>query len=238
MTLARRTFNRLLAAITLGFAGCGNRQQSAPAAGSLRYLALGDSYTIGESVTFQQRWPVQLAARLREAGLDVADPEIIARTGWRTDDLDRAITAANPQGPYALVSLLIGVNNQYQGRTAEAYEPEFAALLKRAIGFAGGDPSRVIVLSIPDWGATPFGRSSADSAAVARHIDAFNAVNRAASENAGVRYVDVTPVSRLASQQPDLVAEDGLHPSGKMYARGAALALLEARQAIASPPAT
>ena len=231
MTLARRTFNRLLAVATLGFAGCGNRQQPTPTGGSLRYLALGDSYTIGESVAEDQRWPVQLAARLREAGLDVADPEIIARTGWRTDDLDRAITTANPQGPYALVSLLIGVNNQYQGRTAEAYAPEFAALLQRAIGFAGGEPTCVIVLSIPDWGATPFGRSS-DPPTVAKQIDAFNAVNRAASEKAGVRYVDVTPVSRLAPQQPDLIADDGLHPSGKMYAEWVKLALPAARQAL------
>jgi lysophospholipase L1-like esterase len=234
MTLARRTFNRLLAVATLGFAGCGNRQQSTPTGGSLRYLALGDSYTIGESVADDQRWPVQLAARLREAGLDVADPEIIARTGWRTDDLERAITAENPQGTYALVSLLIGVNNQYQGRTAEAYAPDFAALLARAIGFAGGEASRVIVLSIPDWGATPFGRSS-DPARVAQQIDTFNTINRAASQKAGVHYVDVTPVSRLAPQQPDLIAGDGLHPSGKMYAEWVKLALPAAREALGKP---
>jgi lysophospholipase L1-like esterase len=231
MTFARRAFNRFLAVATLGLVGCGTRERSAVRTGALSYLALGDSYTIGESVSADQRWPVQLAARLREDGLDVADPEIIAQTGWRTDDLDRAITRADPQGPYALVSLLIGVNNQYQGRTAAAYEPEFTALLGRAIGFASGDASRVIVLSIPDWGATPFARSS-DRTSIAQQIDTFNAVNRAASEKAGVRYVDVTPVSRLAPQQPDLVAEDGLHPSGKMYSEWVKLALPEARAAL------
>ena len=200
--------------------------------GARRFLSLGDSYTIGESVGADERWPVQLVARLREAGLDVSDPEIIARTGWRTDDLDAAITRANPQGPYPLVSLLIGVNNQYQGRSVDAYRVEFPALLQRAIGFAGGDPSHVIVLSIPDWGATPFG-SRAEPAGIARQIDAFNAVNREESRKAGVRYVDVTPVSRLAPRQPDLVADDGLHPSGKMYARWVDLALPEAKAALA-----
>jgi lysophospholipase L1-like esterase len=231
-TLARRTFNRLLAVATLGLAGCGSARERPPTVGgTLRFLALGDSYTIGESVAEDQRWPVQLAKRLREAGFDVADPEIIAQTGWRTDDLDRAISTANTAGPFALVSLLIGVNNQYQGRTAQAYEPEFAALLQRAIGFAGGDASRVIVLSIPDWGATPYGRSS-DPASVARQIDAFNAINRASSEKAGARYIDVTPVSRLAPQQPDLVAGDGLHPSEKMYAEWVKLALPQALAAL------
>src|SRR5688500_10778692 len=149
MKLARRTFGQLLALTGLACAACNSKPApTRPRAGSLRYLALGDSYTIGESVDESQRWPVQLAAKLREADFDVADPQIIARTGWRTDDLDAAITAADPRGPFDLVSLLIGVNNQYQGRTVEDYRPEFEAMLKRAIGFAGDDPSRVIVLSI------------------------------------------------------------------------------------------
>ena len=229
---------------SLALAGCGSRDEpmptdsaeAAPRAGSLRYLALGDSYTIGESVAPAERWPVQLAARLREAGLDVADPEIIARTGWRTDDLDAAVTRADPQAPYALVSLLIGVNNQYQGRSAGEYRREFAELLRRAVGFAGGEPSRVLVLSIPDWGATPFAEGS-DRARVAREIDAFNEVNREESRKAGVRYVDVTPVSRLATREPELVAEDGLHPSGKMYERWVELALPVARDALGKVPA-
>jgi lysophospholipase L1-like esterase len=236
MRLARRTFSQLLALAGLACAGCGAKPAAkAPShPGSLRYLALGDSYTIGESVDESQRWPVQLAARLREGGVDIADPQIIARTGWRTDDLDAAITSANPQGPFDLVSLLIGVNNQYQGRRVDDYRPEFEALLQRAIAFAGGQGSCVIVLSIPDWGATPFA-SGQDRANIARQIDAFNTVNRAASEKAGVRYVDVTPVSRRAPQEPGLIADDGLHPSGKMYAQWVALALPHAKAALSAP---
>ena len=231
--------------LVLCLCGCNDRDRaatpSAPAAapttlpaatgGSLRYLALGDSYTKGEGVPAAQRWPVQMAAKLRAAGLDVADPEIIAETGWRTDDLDAGITEANPQGPFDLVSLLIGVNNQFQGRTVEAYRGEFDALLRRAIDLAGGEASRVIVLSIPDWGATPYGRMQ-DTDAVARAIDRFNAVNRELSRRAGVRYVDVTPVSRTAVSDPELAARDDLHPSGKMYAAWVELALPAAAEAL------
>ena len=123
-----------------------------------RYLALGDSYTIGQSVDEADRFPVQLVARLRADGVDIAGPEIIARTGWTTDELDGGIDAAGPRGPYALVTLLIGVNNQYRGRPVETYTPEFTALLQRSIGIAGDDPGRVVVVSIPDYGATPFGQ--------------------------------------------------------------------------------
>src|SRR5690349_11779074 len=146
--LARRTFNRLIAVASLGVFGCG-REDGKPVStsngtggnaagatsrpGSLRYLALGDSYTIGESVPAAQRWPVQLAEALRAEGIDVGKVDIIARTGWRTDDLDAAMTRDNPQGPYDLVSLLIGVNNQYQGRQLEQYRKEFPALLNRAV---------------------------------------------------------------------------------------------------------
>ncbi|HEX2122468.1 MAG TPA: SGNH/GDSL hydrolase family protein [Thermoanaerobaculia bacterium] len=174
-----------------------------------RYLALGDSYTIGESVAESERFPVQLA---RELGL--GDPQIIARTGWTTDELNAAIDAANPQGPFELVTLLIGVNNQYRGRSADEYRTQFTALLQRAIGFAGGDPKRVIVVSIPDWGVTPFAEGR-DRAKIAREIDQFNAVNREEAQRAGARYVDITPISRR--DDPSLVAEDKLHPSGKQY---------------------
>ena len=201
-----------------------------PTGGSLRYMALGDSYTKGEGVEPAERWPVQLATRLRAAGLDVADPQIIAETGWRTDDLNAAITRVAPKGPFQLVSLLIGVNNQYQGRTAEAYRGEFDALLRRAIDLAGGEPSRVLVLSIPDWGATPFGQSQSNPPGPA--IDRFNAVNLEMSRKAGVRYVDVTPASRAAATDPTLTIGDDLHPSGKMYATWVDLALPEATQAL------
>lgn len=189
----------------------------------MRFLALGDSYTIGENVAVEERWPVQLAALLNAAGVAVSDPLIIAATGWTTDELSTAIDAADPQGLFDLVSLLIGVNNQYRGRDPEQYRAEFAGLLTRAIGFAGGKPSAVLVLAIPDWGVTPFA-ASRNRAAIATAIDAFNAINREETERAGARYVDVTPVSRLAAADPALIAGDGLHPSGKMYAEWTRLA--------------
>ncbi|HEU0013481.1 MAG TPA: GDSL-type esterase/lipase family protein, partial [Longimicrobium sp.] len=152
-------------------AACSANGGTGDGGGEMRFLALGDSYTIGEAVAEAERWPVRLAALLRERGMDVADPEIIARTGWTTDELSAAIDERDPQGPYALVSLLIGVNNQYRGRSADEYRGEFAALLRRAIAFAGGDAGRVIVLSIPDWGVTPFAEGR-DRAAIAAEIDA------------------------------------------------------------------
>jgi lysophospholipase L1-like esterase len=174
-----------------------------------RYLALGDSYTIGESVPATDRFPVQVAHQL-----GLGDPEIIAKTGWTTDELNAAIDAANPQGPYELVTLLIGVNNQYRGRDAEQYRGEFAALLQRAIGFAGGDATKVMVVSIPDWGVTPFAEGR-DRAKIGAEIDRYNAINREETSRAGARYVDITPISR--GNDPTLVAGDGLHPSGKQY---------------------
>jgi lysophospholipase L1-like esterase len=199
----------------------------------MQFLALGDSYTIGESVAPEERWPVQLGALLRAEGLDVGDPTLIATTGWTTDELSAAIDRANPQGAFDLVSLLIGVNNQYRGRGQDEYRAQFAALLQRAIGFAGGNPARVLVLSIPDWGVTPFAaRLERDPAAVAADIDAFNAINRAETERPGAHYVDVTPFSREAAHDPSLLADDGLHPSGRMYAEWARLALPAARAAL------
>lgn len=174
-----------------------------------RYLALGDSYTIGESVPESERFPVQLAREL-----NLGEPQIIAKTGWTTDELNAAIDAANPQGPFDLVTLLIGVNNQYRGRDAEQYRDEFAALLQRAIGFAGGDPKKVVVVSIPDWGVTPFAEGR-DRAKIASEIDRYNAINREEAARAGARYVDITPVSRR--DDATLVADDKLHPSGGQY---------------------
>lgn len=184
----------------------------------MRVLCLGDSYTIGESVPVAERWPVQLAVALRQHGIDVVDPVIIAKTGWTTDELNDAIDEADPRGPFDLVTLLIGVNNQYRGRSAEEYRREFRALLVRAIGFAGGRADRVIVLSIPDWGVTPYagGRNRQQ---IGREIDQFNAINREETGRLKTRYVDITPISREATSNPALIAEDGLHPSGEMYRR-------------------
>ena len=210
----------------------GDAPRAAPAstdgAKAKTFLALGDSYTIGQSVAASERYPVQLAKLLSESGIAVADPQIIARTGWRTDDLDAAIDKAAPKGPFDLVTLLIGVNNQFQGRSEDEYKKQFDALLKRAIGFAGGDAGHVMVFSIPDWGVTPFAKGS-DGAKVAREIDRFNAINKEATEKAGCKYVDVTPISRKAASDPSLVAGDGLHPSGSMYTEWSKAALETAK---------
>ncbi|MBT1696852.1 SGNH/GDSL hydrolase family protein [Fulvivirgaceae bacterium PWU4] len=181
-----------------------------------KFLALGDSYTIGESVAEHERWPLQLAEALRKKGVAIAAPHIIATTGWRTDDLKRAILAANPAHDQGLVSLLIGVNNQYQGKSAVSYAPEFEELLNMAIAFAGNDKSKVFVVSIPDYGYTPFGKEKQES--ISKAIDEFNAVNRSITEKYGVQYFYITDISRKGFDDPALVAQDGLHPSGKMYA--------------------
>jgi lysophospholipase L1-like esterase len=198
----------------------------------MRYLALGDSYTIGESVSAQERWPVQLAALLRRKGIDLGEPQIIARTGWTTDELSDGMDRARPKGPFGLVSLLIGVNNQYRRRPLGEYRKQFVALLLRAIDLAGGEAGRVLVLSIPDWGVTPFAKGQ-DQAAIGSAIDEFNRANAEETLRLGARYVDVTPESRQVASDPALIARDGLHPSGKMYADWAQLALPAACDALA-----
>lgn len=185
----------------------------------MRFLALGDSYTIGEGVAEDQRWPNQWAADLRALGADIDAPRIIAQTGWTTDELSAAIDALEPLGEWDLVSLLIGVNNQYRGRDLQNYRAEFSALLERAIAYAGGDAGRVLVLSIPDWGVTPFARDGKrDLARIADEIDDYNAVNREASETRGAVWRDITDLTRDFGARRDMLADDGLHPSGAMYA--------------------
>jgi len=202
---------------------------------SLSFLALGDSYTIGESVDSSLRWPVQMARRLRAEGFPLADPLVIARTGWTTDELEAGIDSVGPSGPFNLVTLLIGVNNQYRGRGLEEYRAQFEGLLARAVALAGGVPDRVLVLSIPDWGVMPFA-GGRDRKAIAAEIDAFNSVNRQISLREGVRYVDVTEMSREAGRSPELIAEDGLHPSGAQYARWAEAAVPRAREILGGAP--
>jgi lysophospholipase L1-like esterase len=184
---------------------------------TLTYLALGDSYTIGQSVPEAERWPVQLVAKLREAGVPIADAIIIARTGWTTAELMRAIDDQYSGAAYDLVSVLVGVNDQYRGYPIDEYRNGFREMLAFALSAAGGDPARVIVLSIPDWGVTPFA-DGLNNDEIRAEIDAFNAVNREESAAAGVPYFDITPISRQATQNPALIAGDGLHPSGEMYA--------------------
>lgn len=196
----------------------------------IRYLALGDSYTIGESVSEDERWPNQLAGLLKTDDNSI-EVTIIARTGWTTDELWSGIQTVKMQLPYDLVSLLIGVNNQYRGGDINEYRDGFVFLLNKAIEYAGGDPNRVIVLSIPDWGVTPFA-SSRDSKRIAMEINQFNSVNEEESKKVGVYYVDVTPISREAVHDASLIASDGLHPSGKMYTEWARLAYSAARKAL------
>ncbi|MGB8191459.1 MAG: SGNH/GDSL hydrolase family protein [Chitinophagaceae bacterium] len=185
------------------------------------YLALGDSYTIGESVPLYESFPCQAVQLLRKAGHRFNAPEIIAKTGWTTDELFSNITHTRLQPPYDFVSLLIGVNNQYRGRTVDEYKTQFTELLQQSIAFSNSDPSRVMVLSIPDWGITPFA-SGRDQQKISGEIDAFNAVNKSIAEKFKTHYIDITPGTREAAQDESLLAADKLHPSGKEYGRWAA----------------
>jgi lysophospholipase L1-like esterase len=183
------------------------------------FLALGDSYTIGDGVAPGERWPMQLVARLHSEGLDIADPQILAATGWTTDELANAMEQVTLEPPYALVSLLIGVNNQYRGWSVDEYRAQLRGLLQRAIRLAGSNAAHVIVVSIPDWSATPFAaREGRDAARIAQEIDAFNAVARVQARDVGAHWVDVTAISRAPGSRNEL-AGDGLHPSGAQYAR-------------------
>jgi lysophospholipase L1-like esterase len=182
----------------------------------LHYLALGDSYTIGEAVAAHDRWPAELIQRLRRAGVVIDDPRIVAVTGWTTDELAQGMEAASLTPAYDLVTLQIGVNNQYRGRTADDYRDQFAGLLARAIMLAGGHAARVVVVSIPDWGVTRFAlEQGRDRARIAAELDAYNAIARDESHRVGARFVDITGISRA---HPDLIADDGLHPSAAQYA--------------------
>lgn len=190
----------------------------------MRLLAFGDSYTIGEGVADQERWPNQLADMLRARQIDVEDPRIVARTAWTTDELADAMAAENLRGPYDLVTLLIGVNDEYRSRPVPSFASEFALLLQRCIGFAGRRAARVIAISIPDWGATPFAQGR-DRALITREIDAYNVRGRELAIAAGVSWIDVTAASREMQSDTALVVADGLHPSGEMYRRWAELIL-------------
>ena len=196
----------------------------APAEDVLHFLALGDSYTIGEGVGEDERWPVQLAHRLRAVGVGIADPTIIARTGWTTAELQSGIELQQPRGTFDLVTLQIGVNNQFRGLDESEFEKELDELLQRSITYAAGKSQSVIVLSIPDWGVTPFA-GDGDREQIAAAIDRFNAVQRARAAFYGCRYIDVTPESRKADSDRSLLADDQLHPSAKMYQRWVVLML-------------
>jgi lysophospholipase L1-like esterase len=188
------------------------------------YLALGDSYTIGQSVPASDRYPVQAVAALRNQGFNIAEPEIIATTGWTTGNLLTALKDKTVTKPYDLVTLLIGVNNQDQQRSIEEYRSEFTTLLNKSIQYAGNKPEHVIVISIPDYSVTPYA-AGMDNDKIAKAIDAFNAVNKEISTAAKVNYVDVTTESRKAANDASLIAGDGLHFSGIEYKRWTELLL-------------
>ncbi|MGE6218555.1 SGNH/GDSL hydrolase family protein [Nubsella zeaxanthinifaciens] len=184
----------------------------------LSYLALGDSYTIGEAVEQSASFPHQLVALLKEKGLEVSEPKVIAKTGWTTDELKAAIEQEKINETFDLVTLLIGVNNQYRGYSPEVYKKEFAELLEMAIGFAKGEQQRVYVVSIPDWGVTEFAQQSGrNQQTISEEIDVFNEINKQITVAKQVSYLDITPASREAVNDNSLIAKDGLHPSEKMY---------------------
>ena len=185
-------------------------------------LCLGDSYTVGESVPPAENFPNQAIQLLRQRDYGFESPELVAKTGWTTDELQKAIDERQLKSHYDFVTLLIGVNDQYRGRPVEDYQTQFESLLKQAIHFAQGRASHVIVLSIPDWGVTPFAKASGRKQAdISKEIDAYNAVNREISDRYHVNYINITPATRMAVNDASLIARDGLHPSCKEYAKWA-----------------
>lgn len=182
----------------------------------IRYLALGDSYTIGEGLTEEGRWPVILAKKLKEYDILVNDPVIIAKTGWTSDELSQAINLARPDGPFDFVSLCIGVNNQYRGRNSGEFAGEFTNLLETSIAFAKNDPARVFVLSIPDWGHTPFAKDR-DKELISKQIDEFNQLKRETCLKFSVEFIDITGFTRQLEQPGTWLASDGLHYSSAMH---------------------
>lgn len=184
------------------------------------FLALGDSYTIGESVPLHESFPYQTIQLLRKGGLHFHAPEIVAQTGWTTFELAEHILHSQLNESYDFVSLLIGVNNQYRSLSQEDYKTDFEFLLKKALHFSAENPQRVIVLSIPDWSVTPFGEGK-EIAKISKEIDAFNSINKAISEQYDVHYINVTESTREAKDDEELITKDGLHPSAKEYEKWA-----------------
>jgi lysophospholipase L1-like esterase len=194
----------------------------------ISYLALGDSYTIGESVPEDERWPVILSNELSESGIEVNDPLIIAKTGWTTDELQNAIKEQNPANDYDLVSLLIGVNNQYRGYPIDQYKKEFKQLLLQAVSFANGDTTRVFVVSIPNYGVTPFGMQKGEEM-VRQELLIYDGIADSISSEMNIPFINITPVSEKAKEDPSYIASDQLHPSGKQYEEWVELILPEVK---------
>jgi lysophospholipase L1-like esterase len=202
-----------------------------PPSSNLRYLALGDSYTIGESVAAHERFPYLTASLLRDQGVSINDPVYIATTGWTTANLLAAIETQKPDGPFDVVILLIGVNDQYQHLDTGGYRMRFTQLLEKAVALAGNRRNRVFVLSIPDYSATPFVKEE-NKASVRTEIDAFNAINKDVTLSFGISYTDITPLTRKAEMDRSLLANDNLHYSAKAHQQWAELLTPEILKAI------
>ena len=185
------------------------------------YLALGDSYTIGEGVPLDESFPYQLVQALRKTGHNFTAPEIIAKTGWTTEDLKKGIRKHVFLTNYDFVSLLVGVNNQFRGLDINEYALHLEQLLKQAIAFAGGENRHVFVLSVPDWGITPYA-SGKDRELITKEISKYNLVNKNIAEEYKVQYINITSQTSAFTDE-EAFAEDQLHPSGKEYSRWAQL---------------
>lgn len=204
--------------IVLFFLSCGtSKNESSNLKSPLKYLALGDSYTVGESVCDTCNFPSQLKDSLELNLHKTISLKTIAKTGWTTSDLLSAIASKNVMQDYNLVTLLIGVNNQYQDKAFSVYEKEFPQLLDLAIKFGKGNPENVIVLSIPDYAFTSFGKKSGKAEKISRDLIKYNEFAEKASLEKGVRFINITPITQQGMRNPKLVASDGLHPSGLAY---------------------
>jgi len=217
-------------------------EPSQPPGGPLSFLALGDSYTVGEGVPPEEAWPARLVERLRGEGVEVADPRVVARTGWSAGELEAGMEEAGlreavPRGPWALVTLMVGVNDHYRGGDPAPFREVLRRLVRRGVGLAGGDPRRLLLLSIPDWGGTPFAREEGrDPALVAGEVDTFNRVLRGEAVAVGAGWVDVTGTTREVAGDAAFLAPDGLHPGGELHARWVERILPEARRALGVGP--
>ena len=192
-----------------------NKNFISPNNKSYSFLALGDSYTVGEGVSYEESWPSQFVDYALERGIDFKNPELIAQTGWKTYDLLNAIRSSNLSVKYDFISLLIGVNNQFNSRPLIEFEDDLNEILTE-INYLKKGNSKVIVISIPDWGYSPYG-SNYDRERISDEIDQFNNILKKISEQNNLNFVDVTLISRLAIKEPNLIAEDNLHPSELMY---------------------
>lgn len=182
------------------------------------YLALGDSYTVGESISKKHTWPKQLVDSLKKRNIFLSEPRIIAKTGWTTDELKKAINDSSLDYPYDWVSLLIGVNNQYRGRDLDEFKLQFESLLLEAIAFSGNRKERVFVISIPDWGSMPFAKDR-DPNKIAIEIDNFNQIIYEVCAFENIKFIDITPITRNIYSNPNWIAKDSLHPSKEQYSK-------------------